>query len=61
MGRKMGPLFLKVAMKWLFEDLEIANLIEHEIQIYLHHGSVFGGQPAYFTEVQHVCRQDPVY
>ena len=44
----------------LFEDSEIANLIEHELQMYLHHGSVSGGEPAYFTPVQQICRQDPV-
>ena len=63
-----GTAVVKGAMKWLFTDPEVVELINHEIHMYMHHRRMVNGQKslgwlrsAYFSQIQQIARQDPGY
>ena len=57
---------VKGAMKWLFTDPKMVELISHEIHMDMHHRGMVNGQKrfgwlrsAYFSQIQQIARQDP--
>ena len=63
-----GTIVVRGAMDWLIQDPEIKELIHHEVHMYLHHRRIVGGRKnlgwlrsAYYTQIQQIARQDPVY
>lgn len=63
-----GTIIVQGAMDWLFQDPEILELMEQEVQMYLHHRRMVDGmkslgwlRSAYYTQIQQIARQDPVY
>ena len=63
-----GTIIVQKAMGWLFDDMEVKELIKEEVQMYLHHRRMVGGKgnlgwlrSAYFSQIQQISRQDPVY
>ena len=63
-----GTTVVRGAMKWLFTDPEVTELINHEIHMYMHHTRMVNRQnslgwlrSAYFSQIQQIARQDPGY
>ena len=63
-----GTTVVKGAMRRLFADPDIAEFINHEIYMHMHHRRMVNGQKslgwlrsAYFTQIQQIARQDPGY
>ena len=63
-----GTTVVKGAMKWVFTDPEVVELINDEIHMYIHHRRMVNGQQslgwlrsAYFSQIQQIARQDPGY
>ena len=61
-----GTTVVRGAMKWLFTDPEIAELLNHEIHMYMHYRQMVNGQKSlgwlrsgYFLHIQHIAKQDP--
>ena len=58
-----GTTIVKGAMKWLFTDPEMVELISHEIHMDMHHRGMVNGQKrfgwlrsAYFSQIQQIAR-----
>ena len=61
MWEKDGTIIVRGALKWLFENPEIARLIEEEVHMYTHHRRKTNGisnygwlRPAFFTQIQQI-------